>query len=71
MNAGHKITTSLSPKEIALLRRLVQGATLAKIAQDLDLSEAVVMTNLRTVFKKVEVQNHSQAVAWARQNGIS
>jgi DNA-binding CsgD family transcriptional regulator len=33
-------------------------------------SEAMVMAHLRTIFRKLDVENRSQAVTWARQNGI-
>jgi LuxR family transcriptional regulator of csgAB operon len=71
MNPLQKTAISLSPKEIALLRQLVEGATLRLIANNLDISEAMVMAHLRTIFRKLGVEDRSQAVTWARQNGIS
>jgi DNA-binding NarL/FixJ family response regulator len=65
-----KTMTSLSPREIAVLRHLVHGATLSLIAYDLDIPEATAMRHLRIIYKKLEVENRSQAVAWARQNEI-
>ncbi len=66
-----RVRRPLSPSEIALLRLLVQGATLTLIAYDLNTSEAIVMARLRSLFKKIGVENRSEAVQWARANGFT
>lgn len=66
-----RVRLPLSPSEIALLRLVVQGATLTLIAYDLNTSEAIAMARLRTLFKKIGVENRSEAVRWARANGFT
>jgi LuxR family transcriptional regulator, csgAB operon transcriptional regulatory protein len=68
MNALEKTFTS---REIAVLRQLLEGGALGQIANALDISDAMVWIHLRTIFRELKVENRSQAVTWARQNGIS
>jgi DNA-binding NarL/FixJ family response regulator len=60
----------LSEREQTVLRHLVGGGTNRQIADDLGVSEATVRTLLVRLFQKIGVGNRSQAVDWARQNGI-
>ena len=60
----------LSEREQAILRHLVRGATSRQIADDLGVTEAAVRMLLIHLFQKIGVDNRSQAVDWARQNGF-
>jgi DNA-binding NarL/FixJ family response regulator len=60
----------LSEHERATLRQLTQGATNRQIARDLNISEAAVKVRLTSLFRKLDVKNRSQAITWARDNGV-
>jgi DNA-binding CsgD family transcriptional regulator len=56
----------LSARERAILRHLVRGSTNSQIAGDLGIAEAVVNAHLNQLYRKLGVENRSQATAWAR-----
>ena len=60
----------LSEREQTILRHLVRGGTNRQIADDLGVTEAAVARLLIRLFQKIGVDNRSQAVDWARQNGF-
>jgi DNA-binding NarL/FixJ family response regulator len=60
----------LSEREQALLRHLVRARTNRQIAGDLGLTEAAVQQQLLRLFQTIGVDNRSQAVDWARENGF-
>ena len=60
----------LSEREQAILRQLACGRTDNEIARDLGLVEAMLKSHLIRLFKKLEVDDRSQAVEWARQHGF-
>jgi len=59
----------LSERERAILRQLMRGTADRQIARDLDITEAAVKAHLTRLFQKFGVENRSQAIAWARDNG--
>jgi DNA-binding NarL/FixJ family response regulator len=60
----------LSPRELAILRRLPTGATNKEIARDLGVAETTVHSHLKTLFRKLGVQNRAQAALWALTHRI-
>jgi two-component system nitrate/nitrite response regulator NarL len=60
----------LSPRELAILRRLPTGATSKEIAHDLGIAEGTVRAHLKNLFRKLGVQNRTEAALWASQHGI-
>jgi two-component system, NarL family, nitrate/nitrite response regulator NarL len=60
----------LSARELAILRHLMRGSTNKQIASDLGITEAGVKAHLTRLFRKLDVENRSQARVWARDNGI-
>jgi DNA-binding CsgD family transcriptional regulator len=60
----------LSARELAILRHLTRDSTNSQIADDLDITEAAVNVHLTRLFRKLGVENRSQARAWARDNGV-
>jgi DNA-binding NarL/FixJ family response regulator len=67
----NSLKETITSRDIAVLRQLLEGATLEFVAYDLGMSEALAWAHFRTIFRKLQVENRSQAVTWARQNGIS
>ena len=62
--------TSLSPREIDVLRSLVKGISNRQIGQELGVEEVTIKLHLRRIYKKVGVANRTQAVKMAMANGI-
>jgi two-component system nitrate/nitrite response regulator NarL len=63
-------TSSLSQRELDVLQELARGATTADIAATLIISENTVKTHIRRIFKKLGVNNRTQAVAQAAAQGL-
>lgn len=60
----------LSHREIRLLDALAQGMPNKSIARQLELSEATVKIGLQTLFRKLSVDNRTQAALFARESGL-
>jgi DNA-binding NarL/FixJ family response regulator len=58
----------LSERERAILHQLMRGTANRQIARDLDITEAAVKVHLTRLFRKLGVENRSQAITWARDN---
>lgn len=61
---------ALSPRQLEVLRLLVQGLPNKTISRELALSEATVKTHVAAVFRKLGVVNRTQAVLAAAQLGL-
>jgi two-component system nitrate/nitrite response regulator NarL len=60
----------LSPREQEILQALVTGASNKLIAIKLGITEATVKVHLKTLLRKIDVNNRTQAAIWAMNNGI-
>lgn len=58
----------LTQREVQILLMLGSGATNLEISKQLFISEHTVKSHLYNVFRKIEVRNRTQAIAWAREN---
>ncbi|UEM02310.1 response regulator transcription factor [Skermanella rosea] len=61
----------LSPREQEILQSLVTGASNKMIAIRLGITEATVKVHLKTLLRKIDVNNRTQAAIWAMNNGFS
>jgi two-component system nitrate/nitrite response regulator NarL len=61
----------LSPREREILQALVTGASNKMIANELGITEATVKVHLKTLLRKIDVSNRTQAAIWAMNNGFS
>jgi two-component system nitrate/nitrite response regulator NarL len=61
----------ISPREQEILRSLVTGASNKLIANRLGIAEATVKVHLKTLLRKIDVSNRTQAAIWAMNNGFS
>lgn len=59
----------LSEREIEVLRLVADGNSNKEIAEALTISEKTVKAHLRTIFRKLEVSDRAQAVAYAMRKG--
>jgi two-component system invasion response regulator UvrY len=60
----------LSEREFEVFMRLARGATVQKIAEDLNLSASTVGTHLYNIKQKLEVTNQSELTLLAIRHGI-
>src|SRR3954470_13641217 len=61
----------LSPREQEILQALVTGASNKVIANKLGITEATVKVHLKTLLRKIDVNNRTQAAIWAMNNGFT
>ena len=61
--------TSLTPRELEVLKLVAAGASNREIGQDLMLSEATVKSHLVHIYDKLGVRSRTSAVAAAREQG--
>ncbi|ART20393.1 DNA-binding response regulator [Corynebacterium striatum] len=62
--------TSLTPRELEVLKLVAAGASNREIGQDLMLSEATVKSHLVHIYDKLGVRSRTSAVAAAREQGV-
>jgi len=60
----------LSAREQDILARIAQGEPNKVIARNLRLTEGTVKVHVKSILRKIEVQNRTQAALWALQNGF-
>jgi two-component system, NarL family, nitrate/nitrite response regulator NarL len=58
----------LSDREARVLRCLMQGDSNKVIARRLGLAEATVKVHIKSILRKVQAANRTQAAVWAREN---
>ena len=60
----------LSPRQVDVLRLLVEGRSNKMIMRELDLSESTVKTHLQAIFRRLGVSSRTQAVVAAARLGF-
>ncbi len=60
----------LSPREMDVLREIMNGLKSAEIAEKLNLSHFTVNTHRKNLMKKAGVNNVSQLISWVNEKGI-
>jgi DNA-binding NarL/FixJ family response regulator len=60
----------LSPRQMEVLRLLIEGKSNKLICRELDLSESTVKTHLLAIFRRLGVNSRTQAVLVAAQLGL-
>jgi two-component system nitrate/nitrite response regulator NarL len=61
----------MTPREHEILQALVTGASNKLIAIRLGITEATVKVHLKTLLRKIDVNNRTQAAIWAMNNGFT
>jgi two-component system nitrate/nitrite response regulator NarL len=64
------LADKLSPRELQVLRGLTQGKANKEIARDLDLQEPTVKLHVKTLYRKINAANRTQAALIAREAGL-
>ena len=70
MTEQTKNVGALTKREIQLLHWMVEGHSNREIAKELFISENTVKYHIRNIFQKLEVQNRTEAVAYALREGL-
>ena len=60
----------LSQREVQILRRLLAGDSNKMIANSLGITEATVKVHLKSLLRKINASNRTQAAIWALNNGF-
>lgn len=60
----------LSPRQLDVLRLLIEGKSNKLICRELDLSESTVKTHLGAIFRRLDVNSRTQAVLAAARMGL-
>ena len=68
--SGHELS-SLTRREVEILRLMAEGANTKAIMERLHLSPATVRNHAQNIFTKLNVHSRLEAVAWANRNGIA
>lgn len=61
----------LSQREVQILRCLLNGNSNKMIANHLSITEATVKVHLKSLLRKINASNRTQAAIWALNNGLS
>lgn len=61
----------LSRRELVVLANLSEDVTLEQVAARLFVTRNTVKSQLRSIYRKLGVSTRSEAVTWARVNGVS
>jgi two-component system nitrate/nitrite response regulator NarL len=61
---------ALTPREIEVLKRVVEGATNKEIAKALVVTENTIKIHLRNILEKLHLQNRLQAAVYAVREGL-
>jgi two-component system, NarL family, nitrate/nitrite response regulator NarL len=59
---------TLSQREMAILRSLMQGEPNKIIARQFDITEATVKVHIKAILRKISVRNRTQAAVWAHSH---
>ena len=61
----------LSDRELQILSHVRKGGQNKQIANDLKISDGTVKVHLKSILKKIHVQNRTQAAIWAHDHGVA
>ena len=61
----------LSERELQILQCLAQGDSNKTIANRLDITEATVKVHVKSLLRKIQASNRTQAAIWAVNNGLA
>ncbi|MGH1415177.1 MAG: response regulator transcription factor [Pelagimonas sp.] len=66
----HPLADKLTQRELQVLEGLTKGQSNKEIARDLDLAEPTIKLHVKTLYRKIDVNNRTQAALVAREAGL-
>lgn len=66
----HPLAQKLTQRELQVLKGLAEGKANKEIARDLDLSEPTVKLHIKTLYRKLDCNNRTQAALMAQEEGL-
>lgn len=66
----HPLAEKLTERELQVLRGLTEGKSNKEIARDLDIQEPTVKLHMKTLYRKLDASNRTQAALIAREAGL-
>ncbi len=66
----HPLAEKLSPRELQVLKGLTEAKSNKEIARDLDITEPTVKLHMKTLYRKINAANRTQAALIARESGL-
>ncbi len=66
----HPLAEKLTERELQVLKGLTEGKSNKEIARDLDIQEPTVKLHMKTLYRKLEASNRTQAALIAREAGL-
>lgn len=66
----HPLVDILTEREMQVLRGLTEGKSNKEIARDLGLSEPTVKLHMKTLYRKLDASNRTQAALIGRETGL-
>ena len=67
-NQSGCVTGGLTRREMLILRSLMDGASNKAIALKLVMTESTVKVHMKTILRKLRLENRTQAAIWARDH---
>ncbi len=67
---SHPIAARLTPREMQMLEGLCEGKSNKEIARDLGLTEPTVKLHMKTLYRKIDAGNRTQAALIAKEAGL-
>lgn len=64
------LAAKLTPREIDMLRKLCEGKANKEIARDLGIQEPTVKLHMKTLYRKIDAHNRTQAAMIAKEAGL-
>ncbi|MBY6004031.1 response regulator transcription factor [Salipiger bermudensis] len=66
----HPLAKTLTKREMEVLKGLTEGKSNKEIARDLEITEPTIKLHVKTLYRKLDVNNRTQAAIVARDAGI-
>ncbi|WP_299934441.1 response regulator transcription factor [uncultured Pelagimonas sp.] len=67
---AHPLVDKLTQRELQVLEGLTKGQSNKEIARGLDLAEPTIKLHVKTLYRKIDVNNRTQAALVAREAGL-
>lgn len=66
----HPLAEKLTTRELQVLKGLTEGKSNKEIARDLDIAEPTIKLHMKTLYRKLDAANRTQAALIAREAGL-